>query len=58
VIAGHFGLAAAVKARAPAVPLWGLMLATQWLDVAFVPLVLAGIEGLTPIPGQPPGMAG
>jgi membrane-bound metal-dependent hydrolase YbcI (DUF457 family) len=53
VIAGHFGLAAAVKARRPAVPLWGLMLATQWLDVAFVPLVLAKVEGLTPL--VPPG---
>jgi membrane-bound metal-dependent hydrolase YbcI (DUF457 family) len=55
VIAGHFGLAAAVKARAQPVPLWALMLATQWLDVVFVPLVLAGVEGLTPLPGQPPG---
>jgi membrane-bound metal-dependent hydrolase YbcI (DUF457 family) len=51
MIAGHFGLAAAVKARAPGVPLWALMLATVWLDVVFVPLVLAGVETFQPLPG-------
>jgi hypothetical protein len=51
VIAGHFGLAAAVKAREPRVPLWALMLATQWLDVVFVPLYLAHVEGLVPVAG-------
>lgn len=40
LIAGHFGFAAAVKAREPEAPLRALMLATQWLDVAFVPLSL------------------
>jgi membrane-bound metal-dependent hydrolase YbcI (DUF457 family) len=49
MIAGHFGLAAGVKARAPAVPLWALMLASQWLDVVFVPLFLAGVETVQPI---------
>lgn len=39
---GHFGLAAAVKASRPRVPLWSLMLATQFLDVIFVALYLAG----------------
>jgi membrane-bound metal-dependent hydrolase YbcI (DUF457 family) len=58
MIAGHFGLAAGVKARAPAVPLWALMLATQWLDVLFVPLVLLGIEGFEPVPGARPGAYG
>lgn len=38
MIAGHFGFAAAVKAREPEAPLWALMLATQWLHVVFVPL--------------------
>ena len=52
MIAGHFGLAAGVKSREPAVPLWALMLATQWLDVVFVPLVGAGVEGLAPVPGM------
>jgi hypothetical protein len=58
VIAGHFGLAAAVKARAPAVPLWALMLATQWLDVVFVPLYLLGVEGLEPLDPARPGAYG
>lgn len=44
MIAGHFGFAAAVKAREPATPLWALMLATVWLDILFVPLFLSGIE--------------
>ena len=38
MIAGHFGLAAAVKAGRPAIPVWTLMLATAWLDVVFLPL--------------------
>ena len=44
MVAGHFGLAAGVKSQVPAAPLWALMLASQWLDVFFVPLFLAGIE--------------
>jgi hypothetical protein len=55
VIAGHFGLAAGVKAREPAVPLWALMLATQWLDVVFVPLYLTHVERIEVIGGGPPG---
>jgi hypothetical protein len=55
MIAGHFGLAAAVKARRPLIPIWGLMLATQWLDVLFVPLVIAKVEGLGPVPGMTEG---
>jgi hypothetical protein len=51
MIAGHFGFAAAVKSRQRDVPIWALMLATQWLDVLFVPLVVAGVEGWAPIPG-------
>jgi hypothetical protein len=46
VIAGHFGFAALVKSREPAAPLWGLMLASVWLDVVFIPLLLLGVEGL------------
>ena len=38
MVPGHFGFAAAVKSRVPSAPLWALMLATQWLDVFFVPL--------------------
>jgi membrane-bound metal-dependent hydrolase YbcI (DUF457 family) len=44
MFAGHFGLAAAVKAKTPEVPLWALMLSTQLLDVIFVPLFVSGIE--------------
>jgi membrane-bound metal-dependent hydrolase YbcI (DUF457 family) len=44
MFAGHFGLAAAVGAKQPKVPLWALMVVTQLLDIAFVPLFVAGIE--------------
>ncbi|HSY41100.1 MAG TPA: permease, partial [Polyangia bacterium] len=55
MIAGHFGLAAGVKAHRPAVPLWALMLATQWLDVVFVPLFLTHVERIDVIGGGPAG---
>lgn len=44
MIAAHFGLAAMVKSREPTAPLWGLMLATVWLDVIFVPLFMLHVE--------------
>ena len=47
MLAGHFGLAAAVKAKEPRLPLWALLLATFWLDVIFIILYPLGIEGLT-----------
>jgi hypothetical protein len=55
VIAGHFGFAAAVKARVPRAPLWALMLASVWMDVLFVPLFAAGIEPLEKVPGTSGG---
>jgi hypothetical protein len=58
VIAGHFGFAAVVKAKATAVPLWAMMLACQWLDVVFVFLYLAGVERLEPLPGAANGAYG
>jgi hypothetical protein len=58
VIAGHFGFAAAVKARARAVPLWTLMVACQWLDIVFVPLLVAGVERLEPVANMAPGAYG
>jgi membrane-bound metal-dependent hydrolase YbcI (DUF457 family) len=58
MIAGHFGFAAGVKARAPATPLWLLMLACQWLDVVFVVLFAAHLEGLAAVPGAAPGAYG
>ena len=51
MIAGHFGLAAAVKSREQQTPLWALMLACQWLDLVFVPLFLLGVEHISPVPG-------
>ena len=51
MVAGHFGLAAGMKAREPAVPMWAVMLATQWLDVVFVPLFAAKIETIEVIGG-------
>src|SRR5438477_12590956 len=51
MLAGHFGLAAAVKSREPQVPLWALMLSTQLLDVFFVALYAFNIETFTPVPG-------
>lgn len=60
MFAGHFGLAAGIKAldsrflsknavdeaarRRPDVPLWALMLSTQLLDVVFALLLIPGIE--------------
>lgn len=58
MIAGHFGLAAAVKSRATQIPLWALMLAAVWLDLVFVPLFLSGIETIVPAPGVPVGYGG
>jgi membrane-bound metal-dependent hydrolase YbcI (DUF457 family) len=59
LIAGHFGFAAAVKAKEPSVPLWSLMLACQWLDVVFVPLFAAGVERMEPaVAGAQPNAYG
>jgi hypothetical protein len=51
MIAGHFGFAAIVKARAPRVPFAILAFASVWLDVVFVPLFVAGIEPIKALPG-------
>ena len=52
--AGHFGFAAGVKASAPRVPLWALMLSSYLLDVVFIVLAAAGIESFAPIdPSHP-----
>jgi membrane-bound metal-dependent hydrolase YbcI (DUF457 family) len=52
MFAGHFGLAAAIKAKQPHLPLWALMLSTQFLDVLFVPLVLTNIETMQQVGGN------
>lgn len=58
MIAGHFGLAAGVKAKAPHLPLWALMLATFWLDVIFIILFPFGIESLTQVDPAHPAYGG
>jgi membrane-bound metal-dependent hydrolase YbcI (DUF457 family) len=50
VIVGHYGLAAGAKSLDRRAPLWSLMLATQWLDVVFIPLFLLGIETIETLP--------
>lgn len=49
MVAGHFGFAAMVKSREKTAPLWGLMLATVWIDIVFVPLFLAHRETVQPV---------
>jgi hypothetical protein len=49
MFAGHFAVAAAVKAKSPEVPLWSMMVSTQLLDILFVPLLLAGVEAIEPV---------
>ena len=51
VITGHYALAAGAKSVDYRAPLWSLMLASQWLDVVFVPLFLLGAETIEPLPG-------
>jgi len=51
VITGHFGVGAAAKSVDRRAPLWSLMLATQWLDVVFVPLFLLHIETIDTLAG-------
>ena len=48
---GHFGLGLAGKRVAPDVSLGALFLATQWADLVFFPLALAGIEHFRIAPG-------
>ena len=48
MLAGQFGLAAAVKSREPQLPLWSLMLCAQLIDVIFVSLYFLGIESISP----------
>jgi len=51
---GHFGLAVGVKAGAPRVPLWALLVAGYLLDIVFIVLVAAGVENFELMnPGHP-----
>jgi hypothetical protein len=53
MIAGHFGFAAMVKARERTVPLWALMIATVWLDIVFIPLLVMHVESVQPLTPHP-----
>jgi len=55
MLLGHFGVAAGVKSRERQLPLWSLMVATQWLDILFVPLLAMGIETIDDAPGTDGG---
>ena len=48
---GHYGISFAAKKVDPAVPLWVLFLAVQFLDVLWAPFVLLGIEKVRIVPG-------
>ena len=53
MIAGHFGFAAMVKARERTTALWALMFATVWLDIVFIPLLLAHLESVQQVRADP-----
>lgn len=48
---GHYGVSFAAKRADPAIPLWLLFLAVQWLDVLWAPFVLLGVEKVRIVPG-------
>ena len=48
---GHYGPSFAIKAIRPAIPLWGLFIAVQLVDVAWAMLVILGIEKVRIVPG-------
>ena len=48
---GHYGVSLALRPKAQDVSLGWLFLATQWLDVVWVVLVLGGIEKVRVAPG-------
>src|SRR5215469_9389025 len=48
---GHYGPAFAGKAVGPAIPLWVMFIAVQFMDVGWAGLTLAGIEKVRIVPG-------
>ena len=59
MVAGHFGLAAGIKKIAPRLPLWSLLLATFFLDVAFIFFAAVGLERILPVdPANPNAYGG
>lgn len=47
MFAGHFGVAAVVKAKFPELPLWSLIVGTQLYDIIYLALDAAGLESIT-----------
>jgi hypothetical protein len=45
---GHFAIGVATKKLAPTLPIWILLMAPQFMDLLFLPLVALGIEGYEP----------
>jgi hypothetical protein len=54
VFLGHFGLALAAKRAAPRTSLGTLVAASEWLDLVWPVLVLAGVERVRIAPGDNP----
>jgi len=54
---GHFAAGLALKARAPRVPTWILLVGVGLLDILFGPFVLAGIERVSLTAAQAPGFS-
>jgi hypothetical protein len=44
---GHFALGTMVKPLALTLPIWALVIAPQFMDLLFLPLVAVGVEGQT-----------
>jgi membrane-bound metal-dependent hydrolase YbcI (DUF457 family) len=57
MFAGHFAAGFAIKARVPQAPTAALLVGVTLLDLIFAPLVLLGIERITPAPGFAPGFS-
>lgn len=49
MFAGHLAVATIVKSKVPKLPLFVLLVSTQFLDLAFIPFYLAGLEWMEPI---------
>ena len=47
---GHFAMGVGTKPFAPKLPVWVLLLAPQFMDLLFMPLVALGVEGYEPGP--------
>ena len=48
---GHYGVSFAARRTDDSIPLWGLFLAVQLLDVVWAPLILLGVEKVRIVPG-------